>query len=121
MVIEAEDERDFISKYISVVSKMTSNFNPREIQVATEFVFRYRTLYSSYCKLSKETQSTFDIMDNIKSRKSLDNMVSTLDMSFGVFRNYVSSLKNKGFFISGKINSIYIPEDNKAVITIVYE
>lgn len=121
MNIEAATEKEFLTKYYTMISPMTG-WTAREIEVAVAMVMVYRRL-----QLKKEAQDENtpeeeridDIMVALKKPEVLNNLVLYLGMPFTSFRNYLTKLKSKRFFIEGTINPIFIPEGGEVEIKIV--
>jgi lipid II:glycine glycyltransferase (peptidoglycan interpeptide bridge formation enzyme) len=102
----------------------------RELDVVHQFVLAYIKFSEYVEKLQDKADSesagdadiSYDIPsvhDLIKESKTLKSMREELNMSIPVFRNYVSSVKRKGFFLpGGRINTDFIPNKNETVITI---
>jgi len=122
MEITATSEKDFITKYVSLVGSL-AGFNKRETEVAVVLVLVYRRIQTEKANQPEDTpeeEVIRDVMEHLKTTPVLHNIAKYLDMPFTSFRNYVSKLKQKGFFVEGSINPSYLPEGNKALITIKY-
>ena len=121
MVISTTDEKEYVRKYLTALQGLMG-FSPRELEIATQMVYRYRILLRAKDKLKgKKAKEDFNPMAMLKSKEVLGEITKELNMSFPVFRNYVSGLKHKGFFDGSEINSICVPLGNKTVIEFIHE
>jgi hypothetical protein len=121
MTISTTDEKEYVRKYLTALQGLMG-FSPRELEIATQMVYRYRILLRTKAKLKgKKARDAFDPMKMLKSKEVLADITKELGMSFPVFKNYVSGLKHKGFFDGGKISNICIPAEGKTVIEFVHE
>jgi hypothetical protein len=126
MVIRVKNNNMYVRKYIEIMGTVYS-ITGRELDVVHQFVLAY-IKFSDYIKeMEKNIEDGKDdklydvpsVHDLIKESKTLKSMREELNMSIPVFRNYVSSVKRKGFFLSGgRINKDFIPDKAETVITI---
>ncbi len=106
IVFKAENKRDFYRLFIRMQS-VKYNFNPREIAIASEFLF-FRAYYITNPlfltdmeevdgKLT-EVKTSMPIFEQLKDRRTLYQILKNLNMSMSVLRKHVKGLKDKGFF-----------------------
>ena len=122
MEIQATSEKDFITKYVTLLGVL-SHFNKRETEVAVVLVMVYRKIRLAKSKQDEDTPEEdviTSVMDTLKGSETLHSIAKYLDMPFTSFRNYVSKLKAKRFFVEGDINPIFVPEGMDGNITISY-
>tara|TARA_R110000744_G_scaffold312424_5_gene419770 strand:+ start:5169 stop:5534 length:366 start_codon:yes stop_codon:yes gene_type:complete len=117
MTVTADSEKEYIRKYLLALQGLMG-FSPRELDVAVLMVYRYKMLVRLQSKLkNKKAKEDFDPFQELKMPEVLGAITKELNMSFGVFKNYIRGLKAKGFFDVGSINSICVPEDGQTTIT----
>lgn len=117
MIIKAYSELEYIEKYLTALQGLMG-LSARELQVAVLMVEKYIILDRAKQNLkTKNARETFDVIKQLKSPESLQAMTKKLNMSFPVFRNYVSGLKHKGFFKNGTINPVCIPKQGQTTVT----
>ena len=118
MTLHATSEKDLVHKYVTLLGVM-HNFNHRETEVAVMFVMTYRNVQRAMDAQDDETPEEDYITDVFSTVKEMSTKMATLlDMPFMSFRKYVKNLKNKGFFMDGNINPIFLPDEEEAQITI---
>lgn len=121
MNIEVRTDKDLVERYVSLVGFM-SGLNRREIEVATAIVLVYRRIVRKVKEGELEfTDDNPDLMAYLKDPTTLSNLALYLGMEFSSFRNYVSKLKSRGFFVGGVINPIFLPELYTGVIKLEFK
>lgn len=114
MELRVTSENDLVNRYVSVVG-FIYGLNPRESAVATAFVVAYMNLskvQSTQTEETPEEELITDVMVEVKSTEVLHGMVKFLGMPFTSFRNYVTKIKDKGFFVKGEINPDFLPKNS---------
>tara|TARA_R110000851_G_scaffold87648_1_gene191073 strand:+ start:27763 stop:28158 length:396 start_codon:yes stop_codon:yes gene_type:complete len=121
MIVKSSTEKEYIEKYLKALQGLTG-MSDREIAVAASMALRY--VQFTRIKETFKTQAgkdSYDPMTELKKKEALNEITKELNMSFPVFRNYVSALKRKGFFKGGDINPACLPKGNSTTITFVLD
>lgn len=116
--LKTEGLREFYTTYMRLQS-VKYHFNVREISIAGELLyFRNKYKHSPLERFTYEGEDDkpipmeLSLMDQLKDKETLHNIVKSLDMSFVVLRKHIKGLKEKGFFKNGDIDKKFIPADN---------
>lgn len=120
MVINVTTEKDFVTKCLTMLGAL-SKWSKKETDVAIAMVLVYRMLQKRKTMQDENTpeEDRIDVvMDKVKQKEVLANLALYLDMPFTSFRNYVSKLKSKGFFIDGTINPMFLLEGSSISVEI---
>lgn len=120
MDIYASSEKDLVNKYLQLAGYM-AGWNKRETEVAVAMVLVYAKLHRNKAAGiydDDEDTKDLDIMGLLRRPETLHNIALYLGMHFSSFRNYVSKLKTKGFFVGGSINPVFLVLDIEKVVTI---
>jgi hypothetical protein len=118
VVIETKTEREYVYRYIQTLQGLY-NLTPRELDVAVAIVYRYRILEKARSKLaSAKSREEYNPMNEVKKPATLKVIYTELGITFDVFRRYVSILKDKQFFLEGRISPNFIPDATKSRVEI---
>jgi hypothetical protein len=120
MQIQVTNEKSFIYSYVQLLQSRFG-LSARETEVASAIVHKYYIFEKARSKFSSsKKREEYDPFTEIRKKEVLMEISSIVEMDFFIFRGYVKSLKEKGFFEKGTINPVFIPTGKEASIEIVW-
>jgi len=128
MVVKVRGTKMYTRKYIEVIGTIYG-ISGRELDVVHVFVLSHiekDRLRSKLLKANEDISDTEDKLDvpsissMVKDPDNIKKLRESIHMSVPVFRNYVSVIKKKGFFLNGgALNKDFIPSDTETTIKII--
>jgi len=118
MVVKVKTEKEYVYRYMQAIQAYY-RLSPREVDVASAMVYRFRVLETARSKFSsKQKRDDYDPMVELKKPTTLKLVCEELKMDFDVFRGYIKRLKDRTFFVDGTINSDFLPGKTKSSVEI---